>query len=46
MCYHNMIEINLIREESVGTRTWIIFREVSTGGGMMPISTLQYFINN
>jgi len=40
-----MIEINLVREESVVTRTWFLFRGVSTGGGMMPISTIQFFIN-
>jgi len=46
MCYRNMSEINLIREESVVTHTWILFRGVSTGGGMMLISTIQFFINN
>jgi len=32
--------INLIREESVVTRTWILFREVSTGRGQTPICTI------
>ena len=46
MYYHNILEINLISEESVVTRTCIFFCEVSTRGGMMSIFTIQFFINN
>jgi len=42
MCYRIVTKIDLIREESAVTRTWILFREVSTKGGLTPICTIQF----
>jgi len=43
MRYNIVTKIDLIREESVVTRTWILFRGVSIRGGLTPICTIQFF---